>query len=128
MTGCLSACKKYKVALSNDDVSSSGEVDTQSGASETLLSFTVNDGYYVEEEQYIIYDFNSFVADTGGYMGLVLGTSFLSIYDQLIVLLRRMKMWRNLSFFPGHIVMLSDAFVNTWGIILDKINKIGFNL
>ena len=99
MTGCLSACKKYKVALSNDDVSSSGEVDTQSGVSETLLSFTVNDGYYVEEEQYVIYDFNSFVADTGGYMGLVLGTSFLSIYDQLIVLLRRMKLWRNLSYF-----------------------------
>ena len=24
-------------------------------------------------EQYVIYDFNSFVADWGGYMGLVLG-------------------------------------------------------
>ena len=80
MTGCLSACKKYKVALSNDDVSSSGEVDTQSGASETLLSFTVNDGYYVEEEQYVIYDVNSFIADVGGYMGLLLGSSLLSLY------------------------------------------------
>ena len=31
--------------------------------------------------------------------------------------------------FRGYIVMLSDANDNTtWGIILDKINKIGFNL
>ena len=96
LTGCLSACEKYKFALANDDVSLSGEVNA---TSETLLSFTVNDGYYVEEEQYVIYDFNSFVADTGGYMGLVLGTSFLTIYDQLIVLLRRMKLWRKLSLF-----------------------------
>ena len=85
MTGCLSACEKYKIDLTNNDVS--GEVNT----TETELIFIINDGYHVEEEQYVIYDFNSFVADTGGYMGLILGTSFLSMYDQLILLLKRVK-------------------------------------
>ena len=85
MTGCLSACEKYKIDLTNDDVS--GDVNT----TDTLVSFTINDGYYVEEEQYVIYDFNSLVADTGGFMGLILGTSFLSMYDELILLLKRMK-------------------------------------
>ena len=29
--------------------------------------------YYLFSPQYVIYDFNGFVADVGGYMGLVLG-------------------------------------------------------
>ena len=35
-------------------------------------------------EQYVIYDFNSFMADWGGYMGLALGYSLLAIYDDLV--------------------------------------------
>ena len=34
--------------------------------------------------QYVIYDFDSFMADWGGYMGLVLGYSLLAIYDDLV--------------------------------------------
>ena len=92
MTGCLSACKKYKIDLMNEDVS--GEVNT----TEAHLIFAINDGYFIEEEQYMIYDFNSFVADTGGYMGLILGCSFLSIYDQLVELLKRIKMASKFKF------------------------------
>ena len=34
--------------------------------------------------QYVIYDFDSFMADWGGFMGLILGYSLLAIYDDLV--------------------------------------------
>ena len=42
-------------------------------------------------KQYVIYDFNSFIADVGGFMGLLLGFSLLSIYDEMESLLKRFK-------------------------------------
>ena len=39
-----------------------------------LYLYYVN-GLYDEKEQYIIYDMSSFIADVGGYMGLLLGSS-----------------------------------------------------
>ena len=41
----------------------------------------------MEEEQYVIYDGNSFLADVGGFLGLVLGSSMLNIYDEVVGLL-----------------------------------------
>ena len=49
----------------------------------------------MEEEQYVLYDFNSFFADVGGFMGLALGSSMLKIYDELVDLLNRVRV-RNL--------------------------------
>ena len=46
-----------------------------------LVSLQIDDKAYIEEEQYYVYDFDSFFADVGGYMGLLLGSSVLSIYD-----------------------------------------------
>jgi hypothetical protein len=40
-----------------------------------------------EREQYIVYDFNSFFADVGGYLGLLLGHSLLSMYTSLAMCL-----------------------------------------
>ncbi len=34
------------------------------------------------KEQYVIYDANAFVADVGGYLGLLLGHSMLSVVRQ----------------------------------------------
>ena len=45
------------------------------------MSLQIDDKAYIEEEQYYVYDFDSFFADVGGYMGLLLGSSVLSIYD-----------------------------------------------
>ena len=39
-----------------------------------LYLYYVN-GLYDEKEQYVIYDMSSFIADVGGYMGLLLGFS-----------------------------------------------------
>ena len=36
---------------------------------------------YTEYEQYLTYDYRSFVADFGGYLGLLLGSSLLTFYD-----------------------------------------------
>ena len=44
-------------------------------------------------EEYIVYDFNSFIADVGGYMGLLLGFSILGLYDEF------QKVLRELNFF-----------------------------
>ena len=38
-------------------------------------------GRYQEMEEYLIYDFNSFIADVGGYLGLLLGQSLYGIYQ-----------------------------------------------
>ena len=49
------------------------------------------DGSYEEKEQYLIYDFDSFIADVGGFLGLLLGFSIFSIYKDMAVLITRMK-------------------------------------
>ena len=38
-------------------------------------------GRHQEMEEYLIYDLNSFVADVGGYLGLLLGQSLYGIYQ-----------------------------------------------
>ena len=79
MSGCLSSCEKDKYHMEVTDRSSK----LDKGNNTLSLTFYIKDSSYTEEEQYIIYDFNSFIADVGGYMGLLLGSSFLSLYDEL---------------------------------------------
>ena len=38
---------------------------------------------FVVRHEYLTYDYNSFIADVGGYLGLLLGYSILSIYEFL---------------------------------------------
>ena len=54
---------------------SAGEVPCQ-----LHLEFRILDSSTKVEEQYILYEMDSFIADVGGYMGLLLGISLLSIY------------------------------------------------
>ena len=87
MTGCLSACEKEKFDLTLEAES----YRTLYGAaqSEVLLQLTIYERSHIEEEEYIIYDLNSFGADVGGFMGLVLGFSFLKIYDDIVEFIKR---------------------------------------
>ncbi len=39
---------------------------------------------HVVKEQYVVYDGNTFVADVGGYLGLLLGHSLLGIYRDAV--------------------------------------------
>ena len=52
------------------------------------LKLVIMDSSYKEEIQYIIYDVDSFIADVGGYMGLLLGSSLPSLYLAVEALLR----------------------------------------
>ena len=39
---------------------------------------------YIVRHEYLTYDMNSLIADVGGYLGLLLGYSLLSIYEWLM--------------------------------------------
>ena len=48
--------------------------------------------------QYIVYDFDAFIADVGGYLGLLLGQSIYGIYEIIANWLRfRMKCGKKTS-------------------------------
>ena len=107
ITGCLSSCEKdkFEIALTDrHDVTRKSKryqkiynvsVGPDKGINTLDLFISIHDSSYTEEEQYYIYDWNSFVADVGGYMGLIIGCSFLSLYDEmehlLIIFLRKLS-------------------------------------
>ena len=92
MTGCLSSCRKDKFEIKMTDKTEAIYPSTSYYGHVTLWLFiSMHDTSYVQEEQYIIYDFNSFIADVGGYMGLLLGSSILSLYDEVERLFRSMS-------------------------------------
>ena len=61
------------------------------------LELQFEDGSYHTTEEYIIYDTDSFIADIGGYLGLLLGHSILSIYSTLVGMLDKSKTCQNKS-------------------------------
>jgi hypothetical protein len=46
-----------------------------------LQVFSYSSGKYDEKVEYYTYDENSLIADIGGFLGLLLGHSAMSIYD-----------------------------------------------
>ena len=88
LTGCLSACEKDLFSVTGDAMKK--EFQGWSAGCEYHVKFKIMDRSYEEEEQYIIYDTDSFFADLGGFMGLLLGTSLISIYKGLEDLLKKL--------------------------------------
>ena len=90
LTGCLASCERYEYhgfEYHRSDVlwqRCKGENDP------CLLTLRpeINDRSYDEKRQYVVYDFNSFIADVGGFIGLLLGFSTLSLFKELERLLR----------------------------------------
>ena len=54
------------------------------------LHVVITERSYEEREQYNIYDTSSFIADVGGYMGLMLGVSLMSMYNSLETLFKKL--------------------------------------
>ena len=81
---CWGPCEKYQFSLQGDPAHCRWD-----GFGEFYLDLIITDRSYEEKEQYIIYDTGSFIADVGGYMGLLLGFSLLSIYQEIEALLKR---------------------------------------
>ncbi len=40
---------------------------------------------FSHREQYVVYDYSAMIADVGGYLGLLLGHSALSLFNMLAV-------------------------------------------
>ena len=81
-TGCMPSCLKSKIKLvpeyNNDMINDHRKV--------ARLSFVYPRGEYDLVEEYYIYNLGSFIADVGGYLGLLLGSSLLSMYHTMIPL------------------------------------------
>ena len=89
LTGCLPSCHRNEYTLTGSEFKT---MKLSLWVKQKLeLAFRIRKSSYKEEEQYVIYDFNSFIGDVGGFLGLLLGYSALSIYDELISMLRRFK-------------------------------------
>ena len=63
------------------------EIGTQD--SWTLILFFAKDRFHLRK-QYYTYDFTTFLADFGGYLGLLLGSSIMGFYDALMELLQKL--------------------------------------
>ncbi len=102
LTGCLSACEKFAFNFESVDVGRATGSRARQPGSEVTLRFKFRDGNYEVKEQYVVYDENrrvlricllspnrninpkkffSFIADVGGFLGLLLGHSLLSVYQ-----------------------------------------------
>ena len=74
-TGCLPHCERDEITI--DDINTK---PVWAPSNTLTMSFTFEDASYQLSEEYIVYDFNDFIADVGGYLGLLLGHSVLSMY------------------------------------------------
>ena len=86
LTGCLPRCSQTELwadkrHLSQDDWTVPASNESQ-GRMEYMLYFS--SGRYELREQYVVYDTDSFIADIGGYLGLLLGHSVLSLVGQFV--------------------------------------------
>ena len=114
-TGCLSSCDKYDYTLS--PLTNIKTIKSQAiGKNYITLRFIITTGRHEEKEQvqmekeiylmgmefmilsndvnlfqYIIYDWNSLLADMGGYLGLLLGQSIFGIYQLVKTLINHDK-------------------------------------
>ena len=48
-------------------------------------------GRHEVKEQYLIYDLNAFIADIGGFLGLLLGHSVYSVFGEILDLAKNIK-------------------------------------
>ena len=100
LTGCLPSCKRNEFAKIDGTFKTLTEWhgNCYRQPTDLHLEFKVMEASYKEEEQYLIYDFNSFIGGVGGILGLcnltaiiLLGCSVMSIHNQLANLLGRFK-------------------------------------
>ena len=85
--GCMPSCSKNNIKLTmlnKYDRTRDRTSDKSNNYTTTLkLSFYFVDGELDIKEEFYIYDYDNFKADCGGYMGLLLGCSFLSLYHMV---------------------------------------------
>ena len=82
LTGCLGSCERdeYERIIAPHMMI---HESYGTNLSDVHLKFSFGDGSYEVKEQYLLYDYDSFIADVGGFMGLLLGCSVFSLYQEL---------------------------------------------
>ena len=72
-TGCLLDCYKseYKATKALAMANPLG----------MTLVYKFPTGRYTDNTEYVLYDYNTFIADIGGYLGLLLGQSVFGVYQ-----------------------------------------------
>ena len=96
-TGCLASCVRYEfdrlsVRKSDKRISPGNLIN------DLHIAFIIFDASHEEKEQYLLYDVDSFIADIGGYLGLLLGWSVFSVYNEVAdMMVRFTKIWRSHS-------------------------------
>ena len=85
-TGCMASCERYTYEVSWSRLAYLPQ-DTEK--LQFRLYFT--NGLFEEKEQYLIYDWDSFIADVGGFLGLLLGWSMYSLYEDMATMVGKMK-------------------------------------
>ena len=76
-TGCMATCQRNEWTISKIYDSN---LEGGNGSKNMVSMFYANRRYQVGS-QYFTYDFNSYVSDFGGYLGLLLGYSMVSFFD-----------------------------------------------
>ncbi len=92
-TGCLAPCERDEFSLTPR-----GEVvrsPMPAGVRQSFMKvrFAFSSGRHEVREQYVVYDLGSFVADAGGYLGLLLGYSAYSVACDVVDLFKRARPW-----------------------------------
>ena len=94
-TGCMPSCKKKQIRLETEEEIKRYELNKENAKIQLMFHF--RDGMYNLNEEYLVYDYNNFIADIGGYLGLLLGHSILSVYtmsaDLITKPLRNIQNW-----------------------------------
>ena len=92
LTGCLPSCNRDEISLR--DSPKIQEWPTPRDTPTMSLKFLYHDGTFNLREEYLVYDTSNFIADVGGYLGLLVGQSILGIYYMSADWVTKMKLWR----------------------------------
>ena len=87
-TGCIAPCKKNK--YQSVPMEMEFTKGPEGGFQYVSMFITIENGLFEEREEYLIYDWDSFISDIGGYIGLLLGSSLYSLYQDMAVMVGRM--------------------------------------
>ena len=92
LTGCLPSCNRDEISLRDSPKIS--DWPTPRDIPTISLKFLYHDGTFIKREEYLVYDTSNFIADVGGYLGLLVGQSILGIYYMSADWVTKMKLWR----------------------------------
>ena len=84
LTGCMPGCSKSHFDLVTLE-------KHRTNKTKLIVHLMYNRGEFDLTEEFYIYDYTSFIADVGGYLGLLLGYSLLSIYQAFMTWIQTCK-------------------------------------